>query len=198
MLCDVWGRIGTGPVRYLAESWELLVDIAEFPHQPLLDYFLAIPPSDWPEEVRVPYNDSALALARTFSFMNTLDQKITQLDVVRFWPIHNPVEFVDLLSSWHPGALILMAHYCIVLHRVGTRSWYLEGTAASMLSTIVRQLDSRWHRYVEWPLSEVGLPPLTKQMTDELPIGSLALSVKISSSLRGGSGHALSIRNNSS
>jgi hypothetical protein len=56
-----------------------------------------------------------------------------------------------------------------------------------MLSTIVRQLDPKWHRYIKWPLSEVGLLPLAKQMIDELPIGSLALSVKISSSLRGGS-----------
>jgi hypothetical protein len=193
MLCDVWDRIGTGPVRYLAESWGTLVEISEFPHQPLLDYFLAIPPGDWPEEVRVPYNDSALALARAFSFMDTLDEKITQLDVVRFWPIHNPVEFVDLLSSWHPGALILLAHYCIVLHRVGTRSWYLEGGAASMLSTIIRRLDLTWHRYIEWPLSEIGLSSSTKQMTDELPIGPLTFSVKVSSSLRGGSNRWSSI-----
>jgi hypothetical protein len=181
MLCEVWDQIGTGPVRYLAESWELLVEISEFPHQPLLDYFLAIPPGDWPEEVRIPYNDSALALARTFSFMHTQDEKISTLDVVRFWPIHNTVEFVDLLGSWHPGASILLAYYCIVLHRVRMRTWYLEGGAASMLSTIVRRLDLKWHRYIEWPLSEVGLPPSTKLIADELPIGSLALSVNISS-----------------
>ncbi len=186
MLCDVWGQIGTGPVRYLAESWENLVDISKFPDQPLLDYFRAIPPDDWPEEVRVPYNDSALALARTFSCMHALDERITTLDVVRFWPIRNSVEYVELLSNWHPGALILLAHYCIVLHRVGTRTWYLERRAASMLSTIVRLLDLTWHRYIEWPLSEVGLPPSTKRMIDELPIGSLALSGNVSSSLRDG------------
>ena len=175
MLCDVWGQIGTGPVRYLAESWEILVGISEFPHQPLLDYFLAIPPDNWSEEVRVPYNDSALALARTFSCMNALDEKVTTLDVVRFWPIQNSVEYVKLLSNWHPGALILLAHYCIVLHQAGTRSWYLGGRAASMLSTIARRLDLRWHRYIEWPLSEVGLSASTKRMTDELPVGSLHL-----------------------
>jgi hypothetical protein len=186
MLCDVWGRIGTGPVRYLAESWGKLVDISEFPHQSLLDYFLVIPPDDWPEEVRVPYNDSALALARIFSCVHSLDEKITTLDVVSFWPIQNSVEYVELLSNWHPGALILLAHYCIVLHRVGTRSWYLGGRAASVLSTIVQRLDLTWHRYIEWPLSEVGLPLSTKGMTDELPIGSLALSGNTNSSLRAG------------
>ena len=44
MLCYVWARIGTGPVRYLAEAWEILVDKSKFPHRPVLEYFLAIPP----------------------------------------------------------------------------------------------------------------------------------------------------------
>lgn len=169
----------------MAESWELLVDISKSPHQPPLDYFLAIPLDDWPKEVRVPYNDSALALAHNFSCLHVLDERITTLEVVRFWPIKNSVEFVELLENWHPGALILLAHYCIVLHRVGARSWALKGSAASMLSTIVRRLDVTWHRYIEWPLSEVGLPPAIQRMPDELPIGSLALSGNISSSVRG-------------
>jgi hypothetical protein len=146
MLCEVWSRIGTGPVRYLAESWEALFGISKIPHQPLLDYFLAIPPDDWPEEVRVPYNDSAFALARTFSCMCALDEKDYTLNVVRFWPIQNSVEYVELFSNWHPGALILLAHYCMVLHRVGKSRWYLGGRAASMLSTIVQQLNLTWHR----------------------------------------------------
>ena len=183
MLCNVWSEIGTGPVRHLAESWEMVAEIAKLPDQSLLDYLLAIPPDHWTEEVRVPFKDSARALARTFSCMYKLDEKTTTLDVVHFWPIENSIEYVELLSNWHPGALILLAHYCIVLHRVGARSWYLGGGAASMLSTIVKRLDITWHRYIEWPLKEVGLSPATKEMFDELPIGSLALSGNIISSV---------------
>jgi hypothetical protein len=179
MLCDVWSRIGTGPVRYLAESWERLVGVSEFPYQPLLDYLLAIPSDDWPEEVRVPYNESALALARTFSCMHALDETISTLDVARFWPVQNSVEYVKLLGNWNPGALILLAHYCIVLHRVGARNWYFEGKAASILSTIMRRLNVKWHPYIEWPLREVGVPPSIKPITDELLIESLALSGNI-------------------
>ena len=122
MLCDVWARIGTGPVRYLAQFWEILLDMFECSDQPLLNYFPAIPPNDWPDEVRVPYNNSALALARSFSCMDALNERLATLDVVRFWPIHNSVEYVELLSNWHPGGLALLAHYCIVLHRVETGS----------------------------------------------------------------------------
>lgn len=183
MLCNVWGDLGTGPVRYLAESWEIVAETSKFPDQSLLDYLMAIPPDDWAEEVRVPYNDSARALACAFSSMHALDEKTTTLDVVHFWPIQNSIEFVDLLSKWHPGALILLAHFCIVMHRVGARSWYLGGRAASMLSTIVQRLDIKWHRYIEWPLREVGLWPATKEMSNELPIESLALSSNIISSV---------------
>jgi hypothetical protein len=175
MLCDFWDQIGTGPVRYLAESWEALVAISEMPHQELLDYFLAIPPADWPKEVRIPYKESALALARTFSCMQAMDEGITALDIVSFWPIRNSAEYADMLGNWHPGALILLAHYCIVLHRVGMQNWYLEGRAATVLSTIVRRLDPAWHRYIEWPLSEVGVTASTKRISNECPIGSLAI-----------------------
>lgn len=83
------------------------------------------------------YNDSAFALARTFSCMHALDEKIATLDVVRFWLVQKSVEHVELLSDWHPGAMILLAHYCTVLHRVGMRTWFcfvvnrLSGTALS-------------------------------------------------------------------
>ncbi|RFU32132.1 hypothetical protein B7463_g4211, partial [Scytalidium lignicola] len=185
MFCEFWDRIGTGPVGHLTRSWETLVDISKFPHQPTLNYFLAIPSDDWPEEIRVPYNDSALSLAQNFSCLHVLNERVSTLDVVRFWPVKNSVEFVRLLENWHPGALILLAHYCIVLHRAGTKAWYLDGGAASILATILRQLDLRWHRYIEWPLKEVGLPPSTQRITDELPIGSLALLENMNSSVRG-------------
>jgi hypothetical protein len=176
MFCDVWDRMGTGPVRCLTESWELLVDKSQSPHQPLLDFLLTIPANDWPETVRTAYNDSALVLARNFSCLSTLDERITKLDVIRFWPIKNATEFVDLFDTWHPGALILLAHYCILFHRVGAKTWYMKNTAASMLSVIARRLDVSWHRYIEWPLKEVGLPPTIRDVHQDLPIvGSLAL-----------------------
>lgn len=156
MFCDVWDLMGTGPVKYLTKSWELLVDQSKVPHQHLLDYFLAIP-NDWSEEVRRVYNDSAFTLAQSFAGLDVLDERITTLDVVRFWPIKNSVEFVELLEKWHPGALILLAHYCIVLHRVRQKAWYLKGSVESMLSTIARRLDITWHRYIQWPLQEIGI-----------------------------------------
>jgi hypothetical protein len=167
MFCDVWSRMGTGPVGYLTKSWELLEDLCKSPHQPVLDYLLAIPPDDWPEDVRVPYNESAFALAQNFSCLHTLDERITTLDVARFWPIKNSVEFVELLEKWHPGALIILAHYCIVMHRVGGTSWYLKGAVASMLYTILRRLDVVWHRYIEWPLREVGLLRVSQSVPGE-------------------------------
>lgn len=183
MLCHVWGELGTGPVRCLAQSWEIVAETAKFPDQSLLDYLLAIPPVDWTEEVRVPYTDSARALACTFSSMYRLDEKTTTLDVIHFWPVQNSVEFVDLLGNSHPGALILLAYYCIVLHRVGTRTWYLGGGGATLLSTVVKRLDVTWHRYIEWPLREIELSPATEKMFDELPIESLTLSGNIVSSV---------------
>jgi len=182
MFCDVWGDIGTGPVRYLAESWELLDALCQTPHPALLEYFMTIPANDEPEEVRACYTESAIALAKNFSCLPFLNDRITTLEVVRYWPIQNSLEFVDLLEKWHPGALILLAHYSIIMHRMSARSWAIKGTAAHLLSIIVRRLDASWHRYIEWPLNEVGLPPTIQRITDELQFGSLDLSGNRSSS----------------
>jgi hypothetical protein len=64
------------------------------------------------------------------------------------------VEYLDLLSQQHPGALILVAHYCILLRRLGSH-WYFEGRAKRLLSTVLSCLDGRWHQFIEWPLAEI-------------------------------------------
>ena len=66
------------------------------------------------------------------------------------------VEYVRLLSDEQPGALILLAHYCLMLKRIESQ-WYFEGRATKKLISIVKlRLDSRWHRYLEMPLEGVS------------------------------------------
>lgn len=187
MLCEVWGRIGTGPVRALADSWETLVRLVQYPHQPILDFFLAIPPQDWVENVQGPYRDSALALSRTFSCLDALD-KVSPLDVIRFWPVQNHNAFLELLSQWHPSALILLAHYCIILHRVGSRTWYLENGPINIMSTIMRQLDPCWHRYIEWPLREIGWTLSMEEKSKDLSVAPLILLDDLMNNFQSGMG----------
>lgn len=152
-------EIGTGPTEPLA----VLASIRDIPDQPVLEYLLAMIPEDWPDEVRVPYSDSARVLSRSFAGTQLLetDTNPPALDVIRMWPILICIEFVNLLDKLHPGALILLAHYCILLRRCEAKAWYARDKAASILSTVMLHLDISWHRYIAWPLNEIGLLPGT-------------------------------------
>jgi hypothetical protein len=161
MVCSVWDRIESGPMKDLASQWEVPVEISEEDKQPLTDYLLSVIPSQsstdaWPEDVCRLYSDTAVELGQAFSCTRALDEKFTTWDALRLWPMLISIEYMNLLGNWHSGALILLAHYCILLQKV-ERHWYFEGRSTKLLSTIVKHLDVRWHCCVRWPLEEIGI-----------------------------------------
>lgn len=163
MVCSVWDQIESGPVKELDSQWEIPVEISEEGKLPLTDYFLSVIPSQksqhaWPPEVCRLYSDTAVELGRAFACTRMMGEKLTTWDALRIWPILISVEFMKLLGNWHPGALILLAHYCILLKKMEAH-WYFAGRAAKLPPTIVHRLDLRWHCYIKWPLEEVGMSP---------------------------------------
>jgi len=161
MLCSVWARLEAGPVKALAAGWEMPIKVSEDDKRHLVEYLISVVLSRdaqeaWPKGIRTVYHDAAVELAWAFSCMRALDESFTTWDALRIWPMRISGEYMDLLSIWHPGALILLAHYCILLQKVESK-WYFEDRATRLLSTILRRLDERWHCYIKWPLEEIGL-----------------------------------------
>ncbi|KAG0649822.1 Orsellinic acid biosynthesis cluster [Hyphodiscus hymeniophilus] len=159
MICFFWDQIKSGPVRDLANQWDVPI-VTENCDLPLVDYFLsAIPPCDsqyaWSEEECRLYTDAAVELGEAFAYAQTLGEKLTTWDALRIWPLLISVEFMDVLHGWHPGALILLAHYCVLLKTVECH-WYFEGRATKLLSTILKRIDARWLCFIRGPLKDVG------------------------------------------
>jgi len=166
MLCDVWDRLEDGPVKGLAQAWEEPMAIIEkeatSPPHPLLYHLLSIIPDStsvvaWAEETCQIYRNAALELSRAFSFTHFMGKDLTTWHALRVWPMRVPVEYINLLSSWHPGALILLAHYCIILQKLED-NWYFEGTATSLLTMILTCLDETWHKFIVWRLEDLESP----------------------------------------
>ncbi|KAG9228102.1 hypothetical protein BJ875DRAFT_490216 [Amylocarpus encephaloides] len=155
MLCHLWDKLEAGPVGALASAWEIPIDISAHPIQPLVNYLVAMTQDEWSDDTRNIYRGTAIELARAFSCMNALGDAITTWDAVRIWPMRLSIAYMELLKQKHPSALILLAHYCIVLKRLEL-NWYFEDRAASLLSTISHHLDVKWHSFIQWPLEEVG------------------------------------------
>ena len=161
MLCNVWNLLETGPVKALALMWEVPIEISgDYKPSLVSDLLCAIPSASseiaWPEEVCKIYRDAAVELGWAFAYTNALGDGFTTWDALRIWPMRISVDYMNLLGTWHPSALILLAHYCILLRKV-ERHWYFEGRASGLFSTIFHRLDTRWHEYIERPLEEIEL-----------------------------------------
>ncbi|KFY18830.1 hypothetical protein V493_08315 [Pseudogymnoascus sp. VKM F-4281 (FW-2241)] len=161
MLCDVWEQLESGPVGSLISAWEIPITFSEAEQWPPMDSLLSAVPSQgsedsWSEDICKIYRDAATELGVAFSCTQDPSAGFTAWDALRIWPMRISDAYLNLLSQQHPCALILVAHYCILLQRLDSH-WYFEGRAKRLLLTIMSCLDRRWHHTVEWPLAEIDL-----------------------------------------
>jgi hypothetical protein len=69
------------------------------------------------------------------------------------WPAAVPPEYIRLLHVQHPIALIILAHYCVLLKKIET-VWYLRGLGLNLLSSINKVLEPKWRPWLEWPMEQ--------------------------------------------
>jgi Orsellinic acid/F9775 biosynthesis cluster protein D/Fungal specific transcription factor domain len=161
LLCTVWHELESGPVKALSLAWETPINVSEDFESEKRDYFLSVlfTPSScaaWPEETCRILHAAAIELGSAFSCTRALGETFTTWDALRVWPMRISVDYMYLLNKWHPGALILLAHYCILLLKV-EQHWYFEGRAKRLLETIMSRLDPVWHDSIKWPMKEIGM-----------------------------------------
>ena len=72
------------------------------------------------------------------------------------WGIMVPERYLRLLKGRHPLALIILGHYCVILHRLN-HIWWLNNWGVKVLRTIYQSIDSSWKQSLEWPLEQTGI-----------------------------------------
>jgi Fungal specific transcription factor domain len=161
MLFSVKPVIEAGPLGRLIPPGGKHPDRSAYCEDPRL-CSLGFLPSLEPDEVAwqgmasTIYLDAFRELRVTFSGTYTRGALYTVWDVVQTWPARVSDDFVTLLHDEHPGTLILVAHYCILLKQLGTY-WYMEGYAERLLSQVYTRVGPKWHTWMSWPLQDVGL-----------------------------------------
>ncbi|KAJ0421493.1 hypothetical protein BJY00DRAFT_109623 [Aspergillus carlsbadensis] len=174
MICDMWEFIQMGPARALTRAWDIdLEGPDERDPEILARLFEVIPTASisststideathnaevWSDEVEAVYTTAAIQLSRSFAYLRKKypdASAITTWDILRVWPMEVSMEYMALLQQGHPGALILLAHYCVLL-RYMERYWYFEGQAGALLRAIRGRLGGRWRGSLEWPVGVV-------------------------------------------
>jgi hypothetical protein len=71
------------------------------------------------------------------------------------WPISLPLAFLDCLRRHEPMALVIVAHYCILLDRL-KEHWWIEGWSTKVMGAIWRDLDENWRPSIQWAMDEIG------------------------------------------
>lgn len=161
LLCKVWDCLESGPIKALVNAWGIPIKAPLSRTELVIHLLSAIPeessPDAWLAEECKIYHDAAVELGTAFA-STPLSTNYTTWDTLRIWPMYTKMEFFELLRTWHPGVLILLAHYYILLKKI-EEHWYFEGRAKPLLSTVWRRLEPKWHQYIAWPLQEIGVNP---------------------------------------
>lgn len=96
------------------------------------------------------------SLRRLLAMAATPGQTISVKTLTYSWPVQVPQKYITLVGEGKPKALVVLAHYCVMLKMLDS-FWFMEGCAARILEQCRQNLESQWHRYIEWPLSIVGV-----------------------------------------
>ena len=91
-------------------------------------------------------------LQRTFDMERLSDGRDNTFAI---WPVLVPTEYMDLVIKRSPEALVVLAHFAVVLHS-HRREWFIREGGGYLISSISRHLGSYWDNWMAWPNSVLG------------------------------------------
>ncbi|RHZ66721.1 uncharacterized protein CDV56_104761 [Aspergillus thermomutatus] len=80
------------------------------------------------------------------------------------WPVLVSQEYIDLLMQRRPEALVILAHYAILLHSCRD-SWMFGDGGQFLIESIRDFLGLDWAEWLEWPIKALNSPiePLLRE-----------------------------------
>jgi hypothetical protein len=158
-----WPWIETGPLSPLLRPWKGLRASDPTPLTLFEKTHLDALAETWntrsAHQSSVPFAQKEIlettlqTLRRVFSISNT-SAEISRPAATIAWMTLIPVEFVQMTEEMVPEALLILAHYCVLLKRM-EYLWWVKGKAYNLLQTIRNTLGDRWERWLQWPIDEV-------------------------------------------
>jgi len=101
--------------------------------------------------------DEALTLLRqVYGLMPYFETKICAISATFSWPVQVPEAYIEMVKRRQPEALVLLAHYCLLLNTVNN-FWWIHGMSRHLLENIHRNLGTDWESWIAWPLQDLVL-----------------------------------------
>ncbi|KAE8445871.1 hypothetical protein EG329_012794 [Mollisiaceae sp. DMI_Dod_QoI] len=93
---------------------------------------------------------------------SSFDREIDVILVVYGWPIQVPEAFFTMVKEQKPEALIVLAHYSLLLNKVD-QLWYIKGMSRRLLKTIHSKLGKEWESWITWLFQNLVLAEFQDQ-----------------------------------
>ncbi|KAL4916071.1 hypothetical protein BDW62DRAFT_110950 [Aspergillus aurantiobrunneus] len=86
----------------------------------------------------------------------------TETMIVAFqWIFQVPSKYMELYRQREPFALVILAHYAVILHFL-RRHWWMGEWSLRLIQEIGQHLDANWRNSITWVLDATGyyIPPV--------------------------------------
>ncbi|KAK8239598.1 C6 zinc finger protein [Phyllosticta capitalensis] len=109
------------------------------------------------------YRQVATSLWVSYALVFDVDHAEGQLPThgVFVWLFRLSDEFVECARQRKPVALVIFAHFCVLLHTLES-SWWMKGWVYHLMSGIYKSLDREFRVWVQWPIEQIGWVPPTR------------------------------------
>lgn len=116
-----------------------------------------IPQAEMSDEQIVAMNETWNLLQESYAQVTSQNASRAGVDEVAAtlsWPAKAPETYITMVNRRIPEALVLLAHYCLVLNTVD-HYWWIRGMSKSLLRTIHKALGREWENWIAWPLQDL-------------------------------------------
>ncbi|OJJ53660.1 hypothetical protein ASPSYDRAFT_72507 [Aspergillus sydowii CBS 593.65] len=162
-------RLHHGARTIISQAWEMLNDSII---KPAFDTGMSLYKSDGPlgpgykklldlvvaanlgSELTEIYRQAIESLQACTNVVDIADSRVHKHHVaingVTTWPMLIKLEFSELLEQGRPEALVILAHYAVLLHRF-RESWLFADSGRFLIQEIGRCLGEEWEEWLAWP-----------------------------------------------
>jgi hypothetical protein len=74
-------------------------------------------------------------------------------NVIYIWPGVVSQGYIQLLHNRRPEALVVLAHFCVLLKRVHS-TWYWKGIGLGLMGAICDELSPVWTPWIQWAVDQ--------------------------------------------
>ncbi|KAL0934003.1 fungal Zn binuclear cluster domain-containing protein [Colletotrichum truncatum] len=114
---------------------------------------------------RITITDTIRALKVCIAKVSFFDASTVSAEIRAIFLLPGVIssDYLNMLRCRHPAALVVLAHYCVIIHSAELFCWYLSGWPKSLISAISEQVDrGPWAELARWPIEVIGLEDIGK------------------------------------